>query len=77
VAKRLRAGPDKIRHWITSGRLRALNISANNLVKPRFVILPEDLRDFEQRLQVKPPVRPTRRRKSLPKGKDYLSDLPA
>jgi hypothetical protein len=74
VARRLRAGPDKIREWIRKNQLRAINISSDPCGKPRWVILPEDLAAFEQRRQAGPAPKPPKKRRQTA-AKDYFADL--
>jgi excisionase family DNA binding protein len=62
TAQLLRVGPDKIRSWIRSGKLGAINTSEHLTSKPRFVILPEHLRAFEQARRVSPPPKTPRKR---------------
>ena len=63
VARRLRVSPDKIRSWIASGELQAVNIAAALCGKPRFVILPEHLAAFVNRRAAAAPKPPPRRRR--------------
>jgi excisionase family DNA binding protein len=49
AARRYRVSPDKIRAWIKSGELRAIDTSAARCGKPRFVIPPEALEEFERK----------------------------
>ena len=63
LAKVLRVSPDRIRSWITSGKLKALNLAPTRAGRPRFVILPHHLQEFERRHQAassqpKPSQRP-------------------
>jgi excisionase family DNA binding protein len=61
VAKVLRVSPDRVRAWIKSGELGAINTSRRG--KPRFVVLPHHLAAFELARAVAPPPRPDRRRR--------------
>jgi transposase len=64
VARRYRVGEDKVRNWITRGELRAVNTATTLCGRPRWVIPPEALAEFEARrsgAQVSEP-RPRRRR---------------
>jgi hypothetical protein len=62
VAIRYRVSPDKVRGWIKRGELRAINTAAVRCGKPRFVILPEALAEFERsRAAAEPPKQPRRR----------------
>jgi hypothetical protein len=63
VARRYRVSPDKVRAWIARGELRAINTASAMCGKPRFVIPPEALTDFERRRDASPPPIPPRRRK--------------
>jgi hypothetical protein len=49
VARRYRVSPDKVRLWIARGELVAINTTATLCGKPRWVILPEALAEFERR----------------------------
>lgn len=62
VSRLYRVSPEKVRGWIARGELRALNIGQNRCGKPRFVILPSYLSDFERGRQVFVP-QPVKRRK--------------
>jgi excisionase family DNA binding protein len=65
LAKILRVSPDRVRSWIRSGELPALNLASHQCGKPRFVILPHHLATFEQSRQaVQPRPTPRRRRQS-------------
>jgi hypothetical protein len=63
VAQRLRVGPDKVRAWINGGELRAVNTAAVLCGKPRWVISPDALAEFEKRRGGRPPPKPVRRKK--------------
>jgi hypothetical protein len=63
VARRHRVSEDKIRRWIALGQLKAINTSSTLCGRPRYVILPEDLADFEARRSTAPPPKPARRKK--------------
>jgi Helix-turn-helix domain len=66
VARRYRISCDKVRGWIGRGELRAINTSASLLGKPRWVIPPEALAEFEhKRAGGPPPKTPRRRRRSV------------
>jgi excisionase family DNA binding protein len=65
LAKLLRISPDRIRAWIAAGQLGAVNVAETRSGKPRFVVLPQHLEEFERRRRVAPPVKPPRRRKRI------------
>jgi len=65
VCKRLRVGPDKVRVWIKSGKLKAINTQDIACARPRFVVLPDALEQFiVERLVITPPPPRTRRRRA-------------
>jgi hypothetical protein len=68
-----RVSEDKIRRWIASGELRAINTAAALCGKPRWVIPPDALADFERRRAAGPPPKPPRRRRR-PAAIDYYPD---
>ena len=75
VAKRYRVSPDKVRTWIRSGKLGALNTNLVRCGKPRWVVLPEHLTAFEKAQQaVTDPPKPPRRKRTPPGMKDYYPD---
>jgi hypothetical protein len=47
VARRYRVSPDKVRDWIRRGELLAINTRDVRCGRPRFVVTPEALADFE------------------------------
>jgi hypothetical protein len=64
VARRYRVGEDKIRSWIGRGELAAVNVASALCGRPRWVVLPESLAEFEKRRAGgPPPKKPQRRRK--------------
>jgi excisionase family DNA binding protein len=66
VARRYRVSPDKVRSWIRRGELRALNTSRRRCGRPRFVILPHHLAEFERARAATPtPKLALRKKKSL------------
>ena len=71
VAERLRVDSDTVRHWVKSGRLRAVNVSRSDGRLPRWRVLLEDLETFiRSRANVKPDAAKTqsRARVSRPRG---------
>jgi excisionase family DNA binding protein len=73
VARLLRVGTDRVRGWIRSGELEAINTAATRCGKPRYVVLPSHLAEFEKRRRVQPPPKPAPRRKRTTKI-DYYPD---
>jgi hypothetical protein len=63
VAGRYRVGTDKVRAWIRSGTLKAVNTASYQCSKPRFVILPEALAEFERGRAAASPPKPQRKRR--------------
>jgi transposase len=61
VARRYRVSPDKVRAWIRRGELRAINTAMVLCGKPRWVVLPDALTEFERRRDAGPPPKPKRR----------------
>jgi excisionase family DNA binding protein len=70
VAQRFRVNPDKVRAWIHSGELHAVNTSVAG--KDRYIITPEALAAFEQaRSAARPAPQPPQRRPRKLAVKDY------
>jgi hypothetical protein len=64
LAQRWRVGRDKVRAWVMAGRLAAINVGADR-GRPRFVVPPEAVLDFEQGRSAAAPPKPPRRRKRI------------
>jgi hypothetical protein len=73
VARRYRLGKDRVLAMIRSGALRALNLAPSRCGRPRYVIMPDALRQWEQANQVSPPP-PPRRRQKRSYEVDYFPD---
>jgi excisionase family DNA binding protein len=73
VARRYRVSPDKVRGWIKRGELPAINTADTKCGKPRFVITPEALAEFERSRQAATPPKPVKRRKRA-NYVDYFPD---
>ena len=71
VAARLRVSVDKVRSWIASGKLRAVNVG-DGLKRPRWRIRESDLAEFEQSRLSQPPPKPARRRRKDPSITEYF-----
>lgn len=61
VARRYRVGQDKVRRWIARGELAAVNTAAILCGRPRWVIPPEAIVQFEKGLRGCPAPGPRRR----------------
>jgi hypothetical protein len=72
-ARRYRTGTDKVRTWIRSGELNAINIAAHLCGRPRWVIPPEAIEEFERGRRGGDPPKPARRRKKTT-GVDFYPD---
>jgi hypothetical protein len=73
VARRYRVSPDKVRAWIRRGDLRAVNTAALACARPRFVVTPEALAEFERGRACGLPPKPPRKRRQ-PFQVDYYPD---
>jgi hypothetical protein len=58
VARYYRVSPDRVRAWIQAGQLGALNVAPARCGKPRFVVLPRHLEEFERSRQAATPAKP-------------------
>ena len=73
VAEYLRVSPDKVRAWIVSGQLRAVDVSSRpGIGKPRWRIHPVDLIAFENSRTARPPAKTTRRRRKTAAVVEYF-----
>jgi excisionase family DNA binding protein len=71
VARRYRVSPDKVRAWVARGELAAVNTGTHR--RPRLVVLPHQLAEFERRRSATPtPTPPVRRRR--PALTDFYPD---
>ncbi len=71
VAKSYGSSVDKVRSWITSGKLTAINVGSGK-VKPRWRIRQSDLDAFEAARMSKPQPKPARRRRKDPSITEYF-----
>jgi hypothetical protein len=74
LARVLRVSPDKIRNWIRTGQLGAVNTATAACGKPRWVVLPHHLAAFERSRQAGPQRKTTPRRRQQPHFIDYYPD---
>ncbi|HEV3438423.1 MAG TPA: helix-turn-helix domain-containing protein [Gemmata sp.] len=63
LARRYRVSEDKIRQWIRDGLLRAINTADVMCAKPRYVVPPEALVEFERVRAAATPPKPQRRKR--------------
>ena len=68
-ARLLRVSPDRVRGWIRSGKLKAINTATLRCAKPRFIILPAHLEEFAAQNLAGCP-KPVHRRRRAPM-RDY------
>ena len=73
LARLLRVSPDRVRAWIVRGELGAVNTAPTQAGKPRFVILPHHLSEWEQTRQVARAA-PAPRRQRRATSKDFYPD---
>jgi hypothetical protein len=75
LARVWRVSPDWIRALIRSGEIGAVNTARHRCGRPRFVILPHHLAEWEQRRRTPTPEVPKPKRKKKPTGfVDYYPD---
>lgn len=74
VAEILGVNADKIRQFIQTGQLKAVNMTLTGRgQRPRYRILPDDLRAFIDARSTKAPApKPQRRRQMVTTGKEYF-----
>lgn len=61
IAERYAVDQSKVRTWIRSGELRAIDVSTNCGGRPRYRITPSGLAEFEAKRAVVPPTKAKRR----------------
>lgn len=74
AAIRYRVSEDRVRHWITSGQLRAINRRDTRCGRPSWVIPPESLIEFERGREATPPPKQARRKKQTTEIDFYPGD---
>jgi hypothetical protein len=77
LARLLRVSPDRVRAWIKVGELAALDTARHRSGRPRYVILPVHLEEFERRRRAATtPTKPAarRRRRTATAEVDYYPD---
>src|SRR5579871_4731634 len=73
LARLLRVRPERVRAWIEAGEMPALNTASTRCGKPRYVVLPHHLAEWERRHRVAIPPSPAPRRRK-PATPDYYPD---
>jgi hypothetical protein len=73
LSRRWRCSHDRIREWIRAGVLKAINLAPTNCGRPRFVVLPEHLAEFEAKRQAAPATTPRRKSRNVSEV-DYFPD---
>src|SRR5262249_33615575 len=63
VAQRYRVSGDKVRRWIATGEISAVNTASALCGPPRWIVTQEALAAFERRRAGGPPPKPPRRRR--------------
>jgi hypothetical protein len=63
LALRWRVSGDKIRAWIRTGALKAVNTASFASRRPRWVVTRESVAEFEQRRAGGPPPKPNKRKR--------------
>jgi len=75
LARLLRVSPDRVRAWIKSGELDAIDTSPRRCGRPRYVILPSHLAEFtRRRAAATPAARPAPRQRKQTMQVDYYPD---
>ncbi len=75
LAKLLHVSPEKVRNWIKTGQLGAVNVASDLCRRPSFVILEHHLAEFEQKRSSKQTPKPKRRKRTKQKGfVDFFPD---
>jgi transposase len=72
-ARRYRVGEDKVRSWIARGELKAVNTASVLCGRPRWVVPPEALAEFEKGRGC-PAPKPQRRRRRRAHEIDFYPD---
>ena len=63
VARLLRVGTSKVIAWIKAGELVAINTATSLSGRPRYVVLPDAIAEFQKRRTAGPTPKPARRKK--------------
>jgi excisionase family DNA binding protein len=71
LARLLRVSPDRVRAWIARGEMRAVNTAPSRCGRPRYIVLPHHLAEWERTRQAAPPPGPAKRRQRIAKVDFY------
>jgi hypothetical protein len=71
VARLLRVSEDKIRRWLRSGELVGVNTATTLSARPRWVISPMALEEFQRKRTSAPPPKPARKQRRSPQVDFY------
>jgi hypothetical protein len=71
LARRFRVSPDRVRRWIASGQLHAINRRDTRAGRPSYVVTAEALAAFEKHRAAAPSGRPRRRHRKRTARVDY------
>ena len=63
IARRYRVSVHKILRWIATSELRAINVATDIARRPRWIVTPEALAEFERRRAAQLAPAPRRRRR--------------
>jgi hypothetical protein len=74
LAKLLRMSADRIRSMILRGELSAINTSPHRCGKPRYIVLPCHLAEWERTRRVVPPPKTSPRRRRRAGRIDHFPD---
>jgi excisionase family DNA binding protein len=74
LARVLRVSADRVRQWIQTGELGAINTSTFRCAKPRYVVLPHHLAEFERTHKAGPTAKPPLRRRRQLVAIDYYPE---
>jgi hypothetical protein len=65
VARLLRVGVGRVMSWIKSGALKAINTADATSARPRYVVLPHHLDEFERARSAADPPKPKRAKRRM------------
>ena len=70
IARMLGVSHEKVLRWIHNGELPAVDLSTNQLERPRFKVAKDNLDAFLNKRSVKPLSQPTRRSRLVDSSED-------